>query len=72
MILVSFLGGRSRLERELDLTVNQGKAEGVTVLKKHDILAVKRGGEEVRISGNGIRSMDYKSYGVNRFGGLER
>lgn len=34
MVLVSFLGGRSRLERELDLTVNQGKAERVTVLKE--------------------------------------
>lgn len=42
VILVSFLGGRSRFDRELGLTVNQERAKVVTKMKERDI---KEGGK---------------------------
>lgn len=37
VILASFLGGRARLDRESDLTVNQERDKGVILMKDHDI-----------------------------------
>lgn len=37
VILVSFLSGRARLDRESDLTVNQERDKGVILMKDHDI-----------------------------------